>query len=223
MASTATLSPCTTLKTPGGSPASAQHSARSTDADGSFSLGLSTTALPQAIAMGVNHIGTMAGKLNGVITAHTPTGCRIEVTSIRVDTFSENPPLCRCGMPQANSTTSRPRATSPPASLRTLPCSEVISRALPGVRRSSAAPEVEQDRGAPARVAERQVAEAALAAATAVVDVRLGGEVDVAADRPVAGSYMSPRRSASPSQGFPPIQWVICLRVTWLSSPRSPR
>ena len=35
------------------------------DADGSFSLGLSTTVLPAAMASGKNHIGTMAGKLNG--------------------------------------------------------------------------------------------------------------------------------------------------------------
>src|SRR3954470_15178529 len=87
---TATASPWTTLKTPGGSPASAQHSARSSDADGSFSLGFSPTALPQAIATGANHSGTMAGKLNGVIRAHTPTGWRIEVTSICVETDSEN-------------------------------------------------------------------------------------------------------------------------------------
>src|SRR5688572_6136879 len=33
-------------------------------------------------------------------------------------------PLSRCGMPQANSTTSTPRWMSPLASARTLPCSE---------------------------------------------------------------------------------------------------
>jgi hypothetical protein len=72
------LSPCTTLKTPAGSPASAQHSAIRSEADGSFSDGFSTTALPQAIAIGTNHSGTMAGKLNGEITATTPSDCRIE-------------------------------------------------------------------------------------------------------------------------------------------------
>ncbi len=77
-ASTASLSPCTTLKTPAGSPASAQHSASSSEADGSFSLGLSTTALPAAIATGTNHSGTIAGKLNGEMTATTPSGWRIE-------------------------------------------------------------------------------------------------------------------------------------------------
>ncbi len=77
-ASTASLSPCTTLNTPSGSPASASSLASSSDADGSFSDGLSTKALPHAIATGNIHIGTMAGKLNGVIPATTPSGWRIE-------------------------------------------------------------------------------------------------------------------------------------------------
>ena len=40
--------------------------------DGSFSDGLSTKVLPQAIAIGNIHSGTIAGKLNGVMPAHTP-------------------------------------------------------------------------------------------------------------------------------------------------------
>lgn len=47
-------------------------------ADGSFSLGLSTTVLPHASAFGTNHSGTIAGKLNGEITPTTPSGCAIE-------------------------------------------------------------------------------------------------------------------------------------------------
>ena len=77
-ASTATLSPWTTLKTPSGTPASASSSAVSIDADGSFSDGLSTNVLPQASAGAHIHIGTIAGKLNGVIPATTPSGWRIE-------------------------------------------------------------------------------------------------------------------------------------------------
>src|SRR5215472_5323363 len=77
-ASTAALPPCTTLNTPSGSPASARSSASLTDADGSFSEGLSTKVLPAAIATGNIHIGTIAGKLNGVIPATTPSGWRIE-------------------------------------------------------------------------------------------------------------------------------------------------
>src|ERR1700676_3558853 len=128
--STTVLSPCSTLNTPGGSPASAHSSATHSDADGSFSLGLSTTVLPAAIAIGKNHIGTIAGKLNGEITPTGPSGCRIEYTSTLVDAFSVNPPFSRCGIPQANSTTSWPRLTSPSASETTLPCSAVMISAI---------------------------------------------------------------------------------------------
>src|ERR1700689_4438114 len=76
--STATLSPCTTLSTPGGKPASLNNCAQKFAADGSRSLGLSTNVLPHAIASGYIHIGTIAGKLNGVMPATTPSGWRIE-------------------------------------------------------------------------------------------------------------------------------------------------
>ena len=76
--STATLSPCTTLKQPAGSPAWASSSASSSDTDGSFSDGLSTNVLPHARALANIHIGTIAGKLNGVMPATTPSGWRIE-------------------------------------------------------------------------------------------------------------------------------------------------
>ena len=56
-ASTATLSPWTTLKTPSGTPASFSSSAVKTDADGSFSDGLSTNVLPHASAGAHIHIG----------------------------------------------------------------------------------------------------------------------------------------------------------------------
>ena len=57
---------------------SAEHGKVTSDAEGSFSDGLSTNVLPQASAIGNIHIGTMAGKLNGVIPATTPSGWRIE-------------------------------------------------------------------------------------------------------------------------------------------------
>ena len=49
-----------------------------TDADGSFSDGLSTNVFPQASAGAHIHMGTIAGKLNGVMPATTPSGWRIE-------------------------------------------------------------------------------------------------------------------------------------------------
>src|SRR5690348_6871180 len=75
-ASTATLSPWTTLNTPSGRPASLKSSAMRVAADGTFSEGLRMKVLPQATAIGNIHSGTIAGKLNGVMPAHTPTGWR---------------------------------------------------------------------------------------------------------------------------------------------------
>ena len=49
-----------------------------TDADGSFSEGFRMKQLPQAIAGAHIHMGTIAGKLNGVMPATTPSGWRIE-------------------------------------------------------------------------------------------------------------------------------------------------
>ena len=68
----------TTLKTPSGRPASCSSSAIQSEADGSFSDGFSTKQLPHAIAGAHIHMGTIAGKLNGVMPATTPSGCRIE-------------------------------------------------------------------------------------------------------------------------------------------------
>ena len=83
------------MKTPSGSPASFHSSAIHSAADGSFSLGLRTTVLPVAIAIGKNHIGTIAGKLNGLMTATGPSGWRTEWTSTLVEAFSVNPPRTR--------------------------------------------------------------------------------------------------------------------------------
>src|SRR5258706_13076506 len=76
--STSTLSPCTTLNTPSGNPASFNSLATYRLAEGSRSDGLRTKVLPQAMAIGYIHIGTIIGKLNGVIPAHTPSGWRTE-------------------------------------------------------------------------------------------------------------------------------------------------
>ena len=77
-ASTATLSPWTTLNTPSGKPASLSNFARYRLADGSRSEGFRMKVLPQAMAIGNIHIGTITGKLNGVMPAHTPSGWRTE-------------------------------------------------------------------------------------------------------------------------------------------------
>ena len=82
---------------------------------GSRSEGFSTKVLPHGDRHGNIHIGTIAGKLNGVMPATTPSGWRSAVESTG-PTLPENSPLSSCGMPQANSTTSMPRVSSPRAS-----------------------------------------------------------------------------------------------------------
>ncbi len=81
------------------------------------------------MATGCIHIGTIAGKLNGVMPAQTPSGWRKEKASTVEETWSEYSPFSSCGIPQANSTTSSPRSTSPLASSKTLPCSAETIRA----------------------------------------------------------------------------------------------
>jgi hypothetical protein len=59
-------------------PASTNSSASRSGQGGSFSEGLSTTVLPVIRAMPDIHSGIIAGKLNGVMPATTPSGLRIE-------------------------------------------------------------------------------------------------------------------------------------------------
>ncbi|MNT01576.1 hypothetical protein D3C72_1360480 [compost metagenome] len=113
------------MKTPSGKPASFSSFACSRDADGSRSDGFKTKVLPQAMATGNIHIGTITGKLNGVMPATTPSAWRIDQASMPREIWSVNSPFSSCGMPTANSTISMPRATSPCASAKVLPCSRV--------------------------------------------------------------------------------------------------
>ncbi len=85
--------------------------------------------LPQTSASGNIHIGTITGKLNGVMPAVTPSGWRSCQLSMPPPTLSECRPESSRGAPQANSTTSMPRVTSPSASASTLPCSRVMASA----------------------------------------------------------------------------------------------
>ena len=71
------------------------------EAPGSFSEGFSTNVLPQAIAIGNIHSGTIAGKLNGVMPATTPSGWNSDQLSIAAATFFECSPFRSSGMPHA--------------------------------------------------------------------------------------------------------------------------
>src|SRR5258706_155967 len=93
IASTAALSPCTTLNTPSGRPASLNSWAMRIEAEGTFSEGLRMNVLPQAIAIGNIQSGTIAGKLNGVMPAQTPTGWGSVGGATPVPTFSEDSPM----------------------------------------------------------------------------------------------------------------------------------
>ena len=127
MPSTASLSPFTTFRMPGGRPASRNNSASRIGQEGSRSEGLRMKALPQAMAGAHFHKGIIAGKLNGVIPAAMPSGWRIEYMSMPGPAPSVYSPFSRCGMPTANSATSTPRCKSPRASGMVLPCSMEIS------------------------------------------------------------------------------------------------
>ena len=101
---------------------------------GTCSDGLRMNVLPQPIAKGRNQYGTIAGKLNGTIAAHTPTGWRTVSASTLRETSSSTRPCIVVGIAQAHSTISIIRATSARASTSVLPISVVTERA-----RSSAA------------------------------------------------------------------------------------
>ena len=103
------------------------------EAEGSRSEGLRMKALPVASAIGCIQKGTIAGKLNGVIPATTPSGWRRVWASTPVETFWEKPPLRSWVMEVANSRVSRPRAISPFASPTVLPCSREITTAISSV------------------------------------------------------------------------------------------
>ncbi len=82
--STASLSPCTMLNTPAGSPASMSISPSKSRAQrDSLRRFQNERVATGDAAMGNIHIGTIDGKLNGVMPAQTPTGCRI-VSAINV-------------------------------------------------------------------------------------------------------------------------------------------
>ena len=70
---------------------------------GTFSLGFRTKVFPQASASGNIHIGTIAGKLKGVMPTQTPNGWCIVSQSTPRARFSSVSPIRSVGMPQAYS------------------------------------------------------------------------------------------------------------------------
>ena len=95
---------------------------------GTSSDGFRIMQLPSAIAFGIVQLGTMFGKLNGVIDATTPSGKRSMRHSTPRLTSSTSPGVI-CGSEQANSVSSADLSTSARASLVILPFSSVTSAA----------------------------------------------------------------------------------------------
>ena len=215
IASTASLSPCTTLRTPAGSPASSNSFARNTEALGSFSLGLSTTVLPHAMADAVIQSGTMIGKLKGVIAPTTPTGCLTEWTSTPRATCSERSPLSRWTRPAANSTFSMPRLISPFASESTLPCSLVMIAASSSWRSTSSWRRRKKTSARFTSPVARQPGSAASAAAIASCDLAVVAKATSRWTAPVAGSKTGPVRCAPPVSR-PSTRW----RMRLMGAPR---
>jgi len=178
-------------------------------AEGSFSDGLMITALPAAMASGTNHIGTIAGKLKGEITPTTPSGWNIEKASTLVETFSEWPPLSRWGIPQANSTTSRPRVTSPTASAITLPCSAVMISAIRCLFLFSSSRKANMTRVRRVREVAPHSLAALAARATTSSTRSLEARSTMPVTCPVAGLKTGDVRSETPVQYSWPIRWVI--------------
>ena len=162
--------------------------------------------LPQASATGNIHIGTMAGKLNGVMPATTPSGWRSEWLSTRVPTFSVTSPFSSCGAPVANSTTSMPRVSSPAASDRTLPCSEVMVAAMRCSFSSSRRRKRLRMRARRSGVVAAQSGQAFFAAATAsAISASLASGTEPVCS-PVAGLKTGANLPLLPGTSLPPMK-----------------
>ncbi len=111
----------------------------------------------------------------------------IEYTSTPPETPSEYPPLSMAGMPQANSMFSMPRASSPAASLGTLPCSIETSSAISSRWATTSSRNVNITSARRESDVARQAGKAALAAATAASTSATDARPTSACCSPVAG------------------------------------
>src|SRR2546427_11291436 len=139
----------------------------------------------------------------------SPSGWRIEYRSRPAEMLSENSPFIRCGMPQANSTTSRPRWIEPLASESTLPCSEAMRSASSSMFRSISSLKRNITRARASGEVSDQPAKASFATAIARSTSALEARGTLAASTPVVGLNTSPKRPPfSPRTCLPPMKWV---------------
>src|SRR5215203_1629917 len=112
-------------------------------------------------------------------------------------------------MPVANSTFSRPRANSPSASDRTLPCSAVTSEAISLRFASTSSRRWNITSARRPSPVDRHAGNAALAAATAASTSATPARSTLAVCSPVAGLNTAPDRPEPPSTIAPSIQWLM--------------
>ena len=222
-ASTESFAPCTTLNTPSGNPASVISSPRRTPDSGVRCDGFRMNAFPHARASGIIHIGTMFGKLNGVMPATTPTGKRMASSSMPPAIWSSEVPISSVGAPHARSTTSIPRRTSPRASGSVLPFSCVTSSDSSSKCSSSSAFSRKSTCARSGGGVSAHAGNASRAAATAwsiSSPVECGRRAIVS---PVAGSGMSSTCEPDDSRNAPPINagtWFALMLASPLLSRR---
>ena len=134
-----------------------------------------------------------------------------------METCSEYSPLSRVGMPQAYSTTSRPRMTSPLASETTLPCSSATSSDSSSRCRSMRSRSANMTRARRMSETSRHSCHALLAAATAASTSAGSASATWACSAPVAGFQTVPNRVDAPVVSEPAIQcWIVRCDSTLL-------
>jgi hypothetical protein len=145
------------------------------------------TQLPAARAIGRIHIGTMTGKLNGVIAATTPRGWRRVTTSTPLATLGVFMPARWTGRPAAYSTVSMPRVTPASASGNVFPWSFVTSAASSSRRFQASSRNAKKTWLRAMSGVSRQAGKAAWAASTALSTSLLPPRGTRAMTSPVAG------------------------------------
>src|SRR5690348_631942 len=127
-------------------------------------------------------------------------------------------------MPQANSTTSRPRETSPRASESTLPCSAVISAASSSLRSLTSSRKRKTIWVRLVTEVFAQAGAASFAAAITCAASAASAKATVAVTAPVAGLVTSPWLPQEPAYSCPSTQWGICCSVVlWSVMPAGSR
>src|SRR4029077_4803003 len=118
-------------------------------------------------------------------------------------------PFIKLGMPQANSTTSRPRWMSPLESAKVLPCSDESSRARSSYSPWISSKNLNMTRARRCGLVAAQAGNAASALAIAFSTLDLLASATLACTSPVLGLNTSPCRPEAPLTSLPPMKWPM--------------